>query len=202
MTTSTSQLPSAVDLDTIAAEDHAKAITGPFPTLKPDLCPPTPEEIDARIAEFNNAEACYLTAKKTMGDYEEKLIQLVRAHGFRPEGAPQSQRLIGRRNTATVTISRNITLFQGAIRTFHVWCKRTARMSLFWRLFDVEQKYVAVEGWRDVLKSINLSPKMHDRVGAMVALCTDVKPKAPSLKVEVIEPDKPVKKPRAGKKAA
>ena len=190
-------LPSASDLDAVAAEDQVKLATAPTPAH-----PPTAEEIDAACIAFENAEACFETAKKTMDAEEERLVAMVRAHGFRPEGAPQSQRLVGRRNTATVTIGRSITLFQGAILTFHQWCKRTARMPLFWRLFDVEQKYVAVEGWRDVLKSFNLSPKIHDRVGSMVALCTDVKPKAPSLKVEVIEPEKPARKPRAGKKAA
>lgn len=118
------------------------------------------------------------------------LIQLVKKHGFRPDAAAQSLRLIGRRNTATVTIGRTVTLFQPAIQNFLGWCKRCTRMAIFGRLFTAETKYVAVEGWRDVLKSLSLSKRSEEKIASMVALCTDVKPKAPSLKVEVIKPEK------------
>jgi hypothetical protein len=172
-----------------------------LPTPNPPA-QPTPEELDLEIAIFNNAQASFESARTTLDAQEEKLIKLVRAHGFRPDEAPQSLRLIGRHNAATVTIGRTITVFQPAILNFLAWCKRRSRMAIFARLFAPETKYVAIEGWRDTLKSFALSQRAEEKIASMVALCTDVKPKAPSLKVEVIKPEKPARKPRGGKVAA
>jgi len=102
---------------------------------KPPALPPTPDEIDAEIAFYENAVKCYETAKKSMDDYEERLITLADKHGFQPDSAPQSTRLAGRRKTITVTRGRTTTLNEPAIQEFMKWCRRRSKMGIFVKLF-------------------------------------------------------------------
>lgn len=152
MTDATNSLPTAADLDAHAEELRAKAETSP---------PPTPEEIDAEIVFYENAKACFSAAKKTMEGYEEKLIELTDKHGFRPEGAPRSTRLAGRRKTVTVTRGQTVKLNEPAIQMFAAWCRRRSKMNIFAKLFAPATKYTLIETPREVLKRLHLRNAQH-----------------------------------------
>jgi len=193
--TTQSTLPSAEDLDAVAAEAKAKADTA-------GVLPPTPDEIDAEIAFYENAVACYQTAKKTMDGYEEKLVKLTDKHGYHPEGAPRSMRLAGRRKSITVTRGQTVKLHEPAIQNFAAWCRRRSKMGIFTQLFASVSKYVLIESAREVVSGLVLPKRTHDKVLTMFGLCIDVKVNEPSVKVDKIAPDQPTRKQRAGRKVA
>jgi hypothetical protein len=186
-------VPSAADLDAVAAEDTMRIATAALP--------PTPDEIDAEIAFYNNAQACLKTAQQTADDYKQRLIFLADSFGKTPAHAEQSIRLAGRRNTVTVTRGTTVTVNEPAVADLKTYLG-DFNNGLFPRLFAVTTKHTLVEGARDLLKKLSLPRRTEEKVLSLFGKCIDIKSKSPSVKVEVIKPEKPAKKPRAGKVAA
>jgi hypothetical protein len=202
MTTQTTDLPSAKDRDAIAAEDHIKAITGPFPTLQKEDRRPTPATIDILVAEYETAEACLDAAQKTFDAHQVKLLNLVQAYGAVPAGAEKSRRLEGQRTVLTVTTGSSLTLKQDAVVTLRDALNVNGQGALFFVLFREEKKFELLKGAETELRTANLPQRLADRVMRMFAGCFDIKVKSPSLKVKRLADNPPAKKSRARKQAA
>ena len=158
--------------------------------------------IDAYIAEYESAQRLLASAKAVHDIAKAGLIALVSAHGAVPQGADQSKRLVGQRNVATVTTANSTVVDEQAINDLGVYCAEQRLDSIFDRLFATEVKHKLIDGARSVLATLQLPKRTHEKILSLFGRCIDIKPKAPSLKVEVIEPEKPARKPRAAKAVA
>jgi len=163
---------------------------------------PTPEEIDAEILFFQNAQACYRAAKETMEAAQKKLVLVVDLHGTRPPHAEQSIRLAGRRNAVTVTRGTTVTVHEPAVEELENYLCEQVAEGIFERLFARQITHRLVEGARELLKTLSLSRRTEEKVLSLFGKCVDLKTKAPTVKIEVIQPEKPARKPRASRKAA
>jgi hypothetical protein len=164
------------------------------------LVPPTAEQIDRHIADYQQRKAEAEKAQEFVDDAKKILVFLADHFGHRPAHAEQSLRLQGLRNAAVVTRSTTVVVDESAVIELQ---KETLDIpAIFPRLFAVRIKHTLIEGARDVLKALDLPRRKHEKVLALFGKCFDVKTNAPSLKVEVIKPEKPAKKPRAAKAVA
>jgi hypothetical protein len=186
-------LPSAADLDAVSDEDRARIATS--------VLQPTPDEIDAEIAFYKNAMACLKAAEETANQYKAKLIFLVDSFGTVPAHAEQSRRLAGRRNTVTVTRGTSVNVNEPAVADLRDYLGPLG-LGIFEHLFAVSTKHTLRDGARELLKKLSLPRRTEEKVLGLFGKCIDPKSKAPSVKVEVIKPEKPARKPKAAKKAA
>lgn len=175
--------------DTVPAAEDATAL------------PPTPDEIDAEIAFYQAALACAKQAQEDANKYRDRLVQLADSFGKRPAHAEQSLRLAGRRNTVTVTRGTTVTINEPAVADLERYLGETGAQ-IFDQLFAKQVKHTLIEGARDLLKKITLPRRIEEKVLSLFGRCIDLKTKAPTVKVEVIQPEKPVRKPRSRKAAA
>jgi hypothetical protein len=165
---------------------------------------PTPDEIDAEIAFYENAQECLKTAKATADKYRDNLVSLADRFGSRPAHAEQSLRLAGRRNTLTVTRGTTVTVNEAAVADLEQYLGNlmVGSTTIFDRLFARSTTHKLLEGARELLKKLDLGRRTEEKTLSLFGRCIDLKTKSPSVKVEVIQPEKPARKPRAGKKAA
>lgn len=169
----------------------------------------TPDEIDAEIAFYQNALACAKQAQEVATKYRDRLVELTDRHGTRPPHAEQSVRLAGRRNTVTVTRGTTVTINDAAVEDLKQYVDGVivGDQPIFARLFASQIKYTLVEGARDLLKKLQLPRRTEEKTLSLFGRCIDLKTKAPTVKVEIIQPEKPAgkksaRKPRSGKAAA
>jgi hypothetical protein len=170
-------------------------------TAEPATLPPTPEEIDAQILFFQNAQACYRTAKETMDAGAKQLVAMVDAHGSRPAHAEQSIRLAGRRNVVTVTRGTTVRVHEPAVAELEGYLGDLGGQ-IFTRLFARQTTHRLVEGARDLLKTLSLPRRTEEKVLSLFGRCVDITTKAPAVKIDVVQPEKPARKPRGRKAAA
>lgn len=168
----------------------------PIPSLNVD-------EIDACIEEVESSERILTAAKKINDSHKAALIVLVRANGSVPDGAPQSKRILGRRNIATVTIGTSTTVNEDAVGDLKAYLGDDSIGAwLFPKLFAAETKHKLVDGARNVLAGIGLPKRTHEKVLSLFGRCFDINAKSPVLKISVIKPEKPARQPRSKKVAA
>lgn len=175
------------------------AVAGPA-TPHPDVQPLTPEEIDAEIVWYETAQGEFNDAKERLDQAKGRLIFLADKFGHKPTHADQSMRLAGRRNTVTVTRGTTVTVNEPAVADLKKYLGDLGS-AIFERLFAAQTKHTLIEGARDLLKKMTLPRRTEEKVLSLFGRCIDLKAKAPSVKVEVIKPEKPAKQ-RKGKAAA
>lgn len=171
-----------------------------MPELSPANQPMTPDEIDAEIIFYQQALECAKAAKDSADKYRDKLVELADRYGARPAHAEQSLRLAGRRNTVTVTRGTTVTVNEPAVAELETYLN-TAGPHVFSQLFATQTKHTLIEGARDLLKKLTLPRRTEEKVLSLFGRCIDLKTKAPTVKVEVIKPEKPARKPRSSRKA-
>ena len=164
--------------------------------------PPTPDEIDRLITDFDSAQRMVAAAKEVESEVKQRLIHLVQEHGQMPATATASKRLAGRHNEAVVTTGTTTTVNENAVADFEEFLDSKRLLDYFPRFFAVQTKHTLVDGARDVLATITLPKTIEDKLFQLFGRTVDVRTKAASLKVNVILPEKPTRKPRAGKAAA
>ena len=159
-------LPTAADLDAIADEQRIAQLTGE-PARPSAVLPPTPDEIDTEISFYNNAAECLKAAQKTCDDYKARLVFLADHFGARPEGAEQSLRLSGRRNTLTSPAalrSRSTSRPSAISRAISAsWaCPSSSSSS------PRKTTHKLVEGARSLLKKLSMPRRAEERVLALL----------------------------------
>jgi hypothetical protein len=157
---------------------------------------PTVDEIDACVADYESAERLYRAAQETRDQAKEALIALVTRHGSPVPNAEQSKRLVGRRNTATITTGTVVTMNEDAVDDLRKYCGGDLRAGVFDKLFAAETKHKLLDGARSVLAGLQLPRRTHEKLQSLFGRCFDIKPKSPSLKTVSIRPEKPARKPR------
>jgi len=181
----------------IETAEQAEQFATTLERHKDELVPPSPEQIDSYIAQYEYAKKVLDEAREAAETEKDKLVFLADNFGHRPAHAEQSLRLQGLRNAAVVTRSTTVVVDEAAVIELQ---KETCDIpAIFPRLFAARTKHTLIEGARDVLKALDLPRRKHERVLALFGKCFDVKTNAPGLKVEVIKPQKPAKKPRGSK---
>lgn len=178
-------------LETIAALTKAGS---PIPA-------PTVDQIDACVADYESAERLFRAAQETRDDAKDAMIALVREHGSPVPNAEQSKRLVGRRNTATITTGTVIAVSEDQVDELEKYLMDELRYDIFSKLFVTERKHKLVEGARTVLAGIAMPRRLHEKVLSLFGRCFDIRPKSPSLKTVSIQPEKPARKPRQKKVA-
>jgi hypothetical protein len=173
------------------------------PTVSPvaQIEPLTLEQIDGLIADYEYAQACCKLQDAQFDEIKRRLVTAVDSLGQVPPHAEQSRRLSGRHNIATVTRGTTITVNEGAVLVFKTYLADQGHIRLFQRFFLPQEKHALVEGARDVLKTLTLPRRVEEKIASLFGRAFDVKSKSPSLKVELVKPEKPAKQSR-GKKAA
>lgn len=162
---------------------------------------PTPDQIDVKAQEYLAAKLSAALASAKFHDVEEELTQLVQQWGSIPPNAEMSRRLKGRVSELTVTRSNVITVLYERVVLLKEVLEANERGEFFKRLFAPQQKYELVNGAESALKAEPLPKRLAEKVMNLFGRCLDAKPKKPSLKVTVVDPEKPAKKPRAKKGA-
>lgn len=161
---------------------------------------PTVDTIDTCIADYESAERLFRAAQETRDAAKEAMIALVQAHGSPVPNAEQSKRLVGRRNTATITAGTVVTVNEDAVRELLQFCNGKAlTVPVFRKMFATETKHKLLDGARNVLASLALPRRTHEKLQSLFGRCFDIKPKSPALKVVTIQPEKPARKPRVRK---
>jgi hypothetical protein len=124
-----------------------------------------------------------------------------------PAHAEQSIRLAGRRNTLTITRGTTVTVNEQSVAALEEYLEKES-YSFFPQLFAKQVKHTLVEGARDLLKRMGLPRRAEEKVLSLFGRCIDLKPKSPSVKIEVIKPEKALRaagrdsrKPRTSKAA-
>jgi len=176
-------LPSAADLDAVAAEAAAKQST----------TPPTLDQIDEAIALYEVAKVNQKAAKKVVDDAEEAVVKMVDSFGHSPEKAERSKRLEGRRNVATVTRGTTISIDETSVLGLRSYLFDQKLEGLFPLFFAPETSHKLVAGAKDVLKKFKLQERVEQKIASLFGRTFDVKTNSPSLKVQVIKAEKPVR---------
>lgn len=167
------------------------------------LAPLNPDQIDTCIAEYEFALRASSAADAVLRTAKQGLTLLVQQQGSVPAHAEQSLRIVGRRNQATITTANTIEVDEDAVGDLKQYLIHQGLHSeLFGRLFGINTKHTLVKGAKEVLAGFKLQLREHERISSLFGLCIHPKPKAPSLKVELIEPAKPARTPRAKKAVA
>ena len=182
--------------------ETADLVDALFPAAPANVKPPTPDEIDAAIVEYESAQRLVKAAQETADGVKQRLIFLVDHFGEMPAQATASHRLAGRHNEAVVTRGVTTTVNEPAVADFEEYLESKGRLELFARFFAVETKHSIVSGAVDVLKTIQLPKMIEEKLFQLYGRTITVKTKSPSLKVSIITPEKPARKPRGGKAAA
>jgi len=162
--------------------------------------PPSNVDIDNSIAGYEYAKAAAKQATLLADAAKQRVIFLVDNFGYCPANAPQSKRLDGLRNTATVTRGSSVTVKEGAVQILAIAIANIP--GLFKRLFTPTTKHSLVKGAADAIKALDLPERRLEKILSLFGQCFDVKTAEPSLSVSVIKAEKPAKKPRPAKAAA
>jgi hypothetical protein len=190
------------------------------PTLA--LTPPSRKQIDALILEYAAAQAdlqSYGAVKRRAGetaadievrlkawskaageaqaaallvvvDAKTRLLALVAAHGARH--AEKSMRLSGEHNQATVTRGTHVETRPAGVANLkaHLDDKLPGIVELF---FTEHISYSLVAGPAAVLKTLEIGERIRTKLTALIALCFEIKTKAPGLKIDAVAAAKPSK---------
>lgn len=170
----------------------------PATTIPTQAEPPKPEIIDAKIAAYELLEKRLNEAQDDLDSASAELIRLVQDHGVIPDGASQSKRLQGVRNSATVTVGFTRSLHEPSILKLREYLKKNSLVYLFRKLFEESTKYTLIDGARDVLGHVDLPKRTRETALALFGMCIDVKDRKPVLKITAVK----AQKPRGGRKAA
>jgi hypothetical protein len=167
----------------------------------PELTRPVAAEIDRLVSGYEYAQQQSRAAAESLEQVRLQLIGLVTAHGTRPEGAEQSLRLSGHHNTVTVTRGTTLNVNEDAVRALEDWLD-DHHYTFIDRLFRLQVSHKMGERCAEVVRSYALPKRDEEKVLSLYGRCIDPKPKAPTVKVEVIKPEKPARTPRAKKAVA
>lgn len=157
---------------------------------------PTVDQIDACVADYESAERLFRAAQETRDTAKLAMIALVERHGSPVPNAEQSKRLVGRRNTATITTGTVIAINEDQVEELERYLMDELRYDVFNKLFATERKHKLIDGARNVLAGIQMPRRIHEKVLSLFGRCFDIKPKSPSLKTTSIQPEKPARTPR------
>lgn len=159
---------------------------------------PTPKQIDALIDEFAKAQSVAMataaiakTDSAAAGEIKVRLTAMVEAHGFRH--TEKSKRLIGLHNTATTTTATRVSVDDGAVEELRTYLGKQDIPQLSERFFVAHTTYSLVSGPQDVLKTLSLGKRIHEKISSLLGLCFQIKTNTPSLKIETVTPEKPAK---------
>lgn len=157
---------------------------------------PTPAEIDALVLEYDKAQRKVLRAAvlakgraAAVDALKTRLIPLVQQFG--EKHAEKSMRLKGLHNTATITTGTRTEVVAAGVTALKAYFDKSRLPALMKRFFQVHVSYSLVQGPGEVLKTLKLGKRRREILDALVHGCFDVKTNAPSLKVDVVEPQKP-----------
>lgn len=164
------------------------------------LVPPSAEQIDGYIAQYEYAKKASDEAKAALDIEKDKLVFLADHFGHPAPGADQSIRLAGLRNAARITRGSSVVIDEPAVLELQKATKSLP--ALFACLFSSQTTHKLLKDARKALLAVQVPQRRHEKLLAMFGKCFDVKTNAPSVKVEVIKPEKVAKKPRSGKAAA
>jgi hypothetical protein len=167
----------------------------PLPLLNVD-------EIDSCCNEFASAERLLDSAQAVYDIAKRALIAVVKEHGTVPPGADESRRVLGRRNQATITIGKVTTVREDGVREIEDYLTNIGLPTVFDRLFATNTKHTLHKSAHEVLAALQLRKPEQEKVASLYGRCIDVKPKAPSLRVDIVTAEKPVRTPRAEKAVA
>ncbi len=159
---------------------------------------PTPEQIDALVIEYAAAQLVALSANtvsksanEAVGKIKERLTALVETHGFRH--TEKSKRLVGLHNTATTTTGTRVSIDDGKVEDLRTYLDAAEVPGLASRFFSVHTSYSLVSGPAEVLKTLTLGKRLRTKITSLLGLCFEIKTNAPSLKIETVAAEKPVK---------
>lgn len=159
---------------------------------KTEVLAPTPKKIDALIAKYSELQAdmdaadeVWTAAKTRVDAAKAELVDLVEQFGAQHAG--KSKRLEGVRNSATTTTGTLTTVDAAAVDKLKAYTDGADIPQLTQRFFSERVSYQLVDGPGEVLKTLDLPTRIRTKLTALVALCHQVKTKAPSLKVDVAE---------------
>lgn len=159
---------------------------------------PTPQQVDALVKKYHDAMATAATSaaaaavdSKAVDEVKGQLLELVQSHGFRH--TEKSKRIAGLHGWAQATTGTRITVDTEAVDKFHAYLNKINLPGISGRFFIAETTYRLVDGPSEVLKTLDLGTRIHNKVASLIALCFKVKTNAPSLKVEWTAAEKPKK---------
>lgn len=156
---------------------------------------PTAREIDALISEFAGLQKIALeagiAAKARTAESDAVKVRLVAmVEQFGAQHTPKSKRLKGNHNTATTTTGTLTSVDEAGVELLKKYLDKAEIDGLRERFFTERVSYQLVDAPGEVLKTLSLPGKIRSKVTSLVALCFSVSTKAPSLKIDVVEPAK------------
>jgi hypothetical protein len=170
-------------------------------TTKPALVP-TPKEIDALAKEYKLAEVAVAERKAelkaatdTQDEIKGRVVEMVKAFGGRH--AEKSLRLLGIHSVATVTTATVVKTDPEKVEKFRGYLGEQEIKGLSERFFRSHTIYSLVDGPAEVLKTLDVPTRIRTKITQLLSLCFTVETKAPSLKVELVEAEKPARAGRA-----
>ena len=163
---------------------------------------PDIDEIDAWAADFNAIKARAKLAADLLNDEEAWMIYLAKTFGSVPAGAESSMRLQGKLATITVTQGNSTSIKQDAIADFRGACTANKRQKLFGAMFEEHTEYSIRKDAAEELRKAPLPKRLFEKLLLLYRACSETKKKEPSVKVVILDPNKPTKKPRAKKAVA
>jgi len=186
-------LPTAADLDAVAAETAIKKATAA----------PIGEVLD--IKELNADARRYLllrdkeqAAKKAADAIKPRLLLAAERFGMVPDGAPKSRRIETRSFVVTRTVGSSTEVKDANVTELELTLAKARLSTLFPLLFERHVEYTLVDGADAALAEANLPKKAADAIRALYGRCFGHKTKTPSLDVVTTR----VFKATAAKKAA
>jgi len=158
---------------------------------------PTPEFIDELARRYVDSKVKVSEAQALTSKLEAEAVELVTKWGIVPAHAEKSRRLAGRMAELTVTKSDSLVVNCERVETLREALEANGRPEFFKRLFAKVEKYEIVDGAESALKEEALPKRLAEKVLNLFGRCINVKAKKPSLKVNIADPAKPARKPRA-----
>lgn len=151
---------------------------------------PTPKAIDALIlkysgleSELDAADAVWTAAKVKLGAAKEELVALVEQFGS--QHSAKSKKLDGARHSATTTTGTLTTVDAVAVEKLKAYTDGAEVPELSSLLFSERVSYQLVDAPNEVIGGLDMPTRIRTKLKSLVALCFQVKTKAPSLKVDV-----------------
>jgi hypothetical protein len=163
---------------------------------------PTAEQIDQLAAKYNLADTVCGEADKVFKVIEKEAIDLVTAWGVAPPKAESSRRLEGKLAKLTVTRGNSLAIDESRVEDLRQALVANDRAEFFAKLFEPRVKHELIAGADVALKVETMSKRLTEKVLALFGRCFTAKKKAPSLKVDLLNPVKKPRKAKAAKGAA
>jgi hypothetical protein len=156
---------------------------------------PTPKAIDDLIFKYSVLQTAAIAAGKTAKKATEdadlvKADIIVMVQSFGVKHAEKSKRLVGRNNTATITTGTMLSVDDTAVNTFKAYLDKSELPDISQQFFSENITYQLVDAPAEVLKKLDLGTKIRNKITTLLGACFQIKTKAPSLKVDVVEPEK------------